>query len=57
MESFKAGQEFCKKIIEGLNFAVTPYHVVARAKEILQSVGFKEVHEKYLFDSSAFLKK
>jgi len=52
METFKAGQEFCKKIVDGLNFAATPYHMVARAKAILTEAGFKEIHEKYFrFDS------
>ena len=45
MEAFKPAQEFCKKIIDSLNFAVTPYHVVELAKKKLSSAGFKEINE------------
>ncbi len=53
MDVFKAGQEFAKKVIEGLNYAATPYHMVDRAKTILKSAGFKEIHER--FDSFLYL--
>ena len=46
MEAFKAGQEFCKKVVDGLNYAATPYHMVDLAKTILTNVGFKEIKEK-----------
>jgi aspartyl aminopeptidase len=47
MELFTKGKEFCKKIIEGLNYSATPYHVVERAKTLLTSAGFKEIKERY----------
>ncbi len=45
LKSFKVGQEFCKKVVDSLNFCVSPYHVVELAKEKLKSVGFKELKE------------
>lgn len=47
MEDFKEGKDFCKKIIEGLNYSATSYHVVERAKTLLTSAGFKEIKERY----------
>lgn len=47
MEAFKIGQDFSKKIIENLNFGVSPYHVVELAKKKLGGCGFKEINERY----------
>ena len=46
MEAFKAGQEFSKKIIDSLNYAVSPFHVVDLAKNKLKAAGFKEIKER-----------